>query len=220
VDIKYHDEFGRVLTTKEAWKALSHKFHGKGSGRMKTEKRLKKIAEEKKREAMGSGDTPLSMNAAFQIRQERAGQAHMVLSVGNRGAVPQATEFLDSGLISKKEKGKGKKKDASKGATPAIDMTGFTATTLPGSGTPLGANISSGAVISALPTTSSDSPGLGAKSGFTRVIGETPGGMSGAVSPGSIEDRSKVQFGFGSFGSTQKRKAVEDGDDGPAAKRR
>lgn len=85
VDIKYHDEFGRVLTTKEAWKALSHKFHGKGSGRMKTEKRLKKIAEEKKREAMGSGDTPLSMNAAFQIRQERAGQAHMVLSVGNRG---------------------------------------------------------------------------------------------------------------------------------------
>lgn len=87
VEIKYHDTDGRVLTTKEAWKALSHKFHGKGSGRMKTEKRLKKIAEEKKREAMGSGDTPLSMQAAFQIRQERAGQAHMVLSVGNRGCV-------------------------------------------------------------------------------------------------------------------------------------
>ena len=88
VEIKYHDENGRVLTTKEAWKALSHKFHGKGSGRMKTEKRLKKIAEEKKRDAMGSGDTPLSMQAAFQIRQEKAGQAHMVLSVGNRGYVP------------------------------------------------------------------------------------------------------------------------------------
>lgn len=85
VEIKYHDEFGRELTPKEAWKALSHKFHGKGSGRMKTEKRLKKIAEEKKRDAMGSGDTPLSMNAAFQVRQARAGQAHMVLSVGNRG---------------------------------------------------------------------------------------------------------------------------------------
>jgi len=87
VEIKYHDEDGRVLTTKEAWKALSHKFHGKGSGRMKTEKRLKRIAEEKKRDAMSSGDTPLSMQAAFQIRQERAGQAHMVLSVGNRGCV-------------------------------------------------------------------------------------------------------------------------------------
>ena len=85
IDLSYHDEFGRKLTMKEAWKALSHKFHGKGSGRMKTEKRLKKIAEEKKKEAMASGDTPLSMNRAFQIRQEKTGQAHFVLSVGNRG---------------------------------------------------------------------------------------------------------------------------------------
>lgn len=85
VQIQYFDEFGRTLTPKEAWKALSHKFHGKGSGKMKTEKRLKKIAEEKKQEAMASGDTPLSMQQAFQRRQEQAGQAHMVLSVGNRG---------------------------------------------------------------------------------------------------------------------------------------
>ena len=85
VNIVYYDEFGRSLTPKEAWKALSHKFHGKGSGKMKTEKRLKKIAEEKKKEAMASGDTPLSMNKAFQIRQEKTGQAHFVLSVGNRG---------------------------------------------------------------------------------------------------------------------------------------
>ncbi|KAF8632249.1 hypothetical protein AX15_001997 [Amanita polypyramis BW_CC] len=85
VNIVYHDEFGRELTPKEAWKALSHKFHGKGSGKMKTEKRLKKIAEEKKQLAMASGDTPLSMNRAFQQRQEKTGQAHFVLSVGNRG---------------------------------------------------------------------------------------------------------------------------------------
>jgi U4/U6.U5 tri-snRNP-associated protein 1 len=85
VKIEYYDEFGRTLTPKEAWKALSHKFHGKGSGKMKTEKRLKKIAEEKKQAAMASGDTPLSMQQAFQRRQEQAGQAHMVLSVGNRG---------------------------------------------------------------------------------------------------------------------------------------
>jgi U4/U6.U5 tri-snRNP-associated protein 1 len=48
VEIKYNDEFGRELTRKEAWKALSHKFHGKGSGKAKTEKRIKKIEEEKK----------------------------------------------------------------------------------------------------------------------------------------------------------------------------
>lgn len=87
VNIVYHDEFGRVLTPKEAWKALSHRFHGKGSGRMKTEKRLKRIADEKKMDAMSSSDTPLSMTKAFQMRQEKAGQAHMVLSVGNRGCV-------------------------------------------------------------------------------------------------------------------------------------
>jgi len=93
VNIVYYDEFGRALTPKEAWKALSHKFHGKGSGKMKTEKRLKKIAEEKKKEAMASGDTPLSMNKAFQQRQEKTGQAHFVLSVGNRGYVPIKFNF-------------------------------------------------------------------------------------------------------------------------------
>ncbi|KAF8349106.1 SART-1 family-domain-containing protein [Amanita rubescens] len=47
INIVYYDEFGRdmTLTPKEAWKALSHKFHGKGSGKMKTEKRLEMIAE-------------------------------------------------------------------------------------------------------------------------------------------------------------------------------
>ena len=84
VDITYQDEFGRTLTPKEAWKDLSHKFHGKGSGTGKRAKLLKKIAEEKKREAMASGDTPLSVNAAFQARQERMGSATMVLGVGNK----------------------------------------------------------------------------------------------------------------------------------------
>lgn len=87
VELKYHDEFGREMTPKEAWKSLSHRFHGKTSGRMKTEKRLKKIEEERKAKAMLAGDTPLGMGAAFQRRQEKTGQAHMVLSVGNRGSV-------------------------------------------------------------------------------------------------------------------------------------
>lgn len=94
VNIVYYDEFGRQLGPKEAWKALSHKFHGKGSGKMKTEKRLKKIEEEKKKEAMASGDTPLSMSKAFQMRQEKTGQAHFVLSVGNRGYVPTLLFYI------------------------------------------------------------------------------------------------------------------------------
>jgi U4/U6.U5 tri-snRNP-associated protein 1 len=56
VEIKYIDEFGRRMNEKEAFKHLSHQFHGKGSGKQKHEKRLKKIEEEKKREAMSALD--------------------------------------------------------------------------------------------------------------------------------------------------------------------
>ena len=48
VELKYTDEFGRNMNQKEAFKHMSHAFHGKGSGKGKTEKRLKKIEDEKK----------------------------------------------------------------------------------------------------------------------------------------------------------------------------
>ena len=41
------------MNQKEAFKHLSHMFHGKGSGKQKTEKRLKKIEDEKKNAAKG-----------------------------------------------------------------------------------------------------------------------------------------------------------------------
>ncbi|KAF7374877.1 hypothetical protein MSAN_00373800 [Mycena sanguinolenta] len=119
VNLVYYDEYGRSLTPKEAWKALSHRFHGKGSGKMKTEKRLKKIKDEKKQLAMSSGDTPLSMTKAFQLRQEKTGQAHMVLSVGNRGTVPQAAEFFDPQPLSKGKTEKAKKKKRGQRRSPA-----------------------------------------------------------------------------------------------------
>ena len=51
VTIEYHDEHGRLLDQKEAFKNLSHSFHGKGSGSAKTEKHLQKIRDEQRREA-------------------------------------------------------------------------------------------------------------------------------------------------------------------------
>lgn len=51
------------------------------------EKRLKKIEEERKREMMNSGDTPLGTVSSFQRRAELVGSATMVLSVGNKGCV-------------------------------------------------------------------------------------------------------------------------------------
>ncbi|KAG2367861.1 SART-1 family-domain-containing protein [Suillus spraguei] len=215
VEIVYYDEYGRVLTPKESWKALSHKFHGKGSGKMKTEKRLKKIAEEKKQAAMASGDTPLSMNRAFQIRQEKTGQAHFVLSVGNRGAVPQASEFLDPQPLSKgkTEKAKSKKKDSGKAGASLLESTGFM--TLPAPHLQSHLNSQSPApsgFSSVIPPSGSNSPPV-MKPGFSRIssAADTPT-QTGTPVP---SDRTKVAFGFGA-----KRKAAEDFMDPPPSKRR
>jgi U4/U6.U5 tri-snRNP-associated protein 1 len=55
--LTYKDAHGRTLTEKEAFKELSHMFHGKGSGNKKTEKHLRKIEDEKRREAMSTLDS-------------------------------------------------------------------------------------------------------------------------------------------------------------------
>ncbi|RHZ86130.1 hypothetical protein Glove_54g37 [Diversispora epigaea] len=88
INLEYVDEFGNQLTPKEAFRQLSHKFHGKSSGKSKTEKRLKKLDEERKLKAMSSIDTPLNMANALQERQKASGSAHVVLSIGNRAVVP------------------------------------------------------------------------------------------------------------------------------------
>lgn len=123
VDIKYHDENGRQLNNHEAWKLLSHTFHGKMPGKQKQMKYRKKVEEERKKEKLLAGDSnDLSKN--FQKRQQRQGQAHMVLSVGVKGNAP--TDFasdqqslLGPNLIHQrmaakdnaKKSQKGKKKD-------------------------------------------------------------------------------------------------------------
>lgn len=77
VQLKYVDEFGRLMNQKEAFKHLSHQFHGKGSGKQKTEKHLKKIEDEKKREAMSTLDSSQStgMNNAMGATARKNRQA-------------------------------------------------------------------------------------------------------------------------------------------------
>ncbi|KAF9030981.1 SART-1 protein [Hymenopellis radicata] len=201
VNIVYYDEYGRALTPKEAWKALSHKFHGKGSGKMKTEKRLKRIAEEQRKEAMASGDTPLNMNKAFLQRQEKAGQAHFVLSVGNKGAVPQAPEFLDTQPLSKGKTEKTKKKKESNKKAQAQEAEGAFMTIPSGSH-----------MVASGPSSASGSPAP--KPGFSRVGNVMEQASSRDGTPGAAE-RSKVTFGFGT-----KRKAEDEARGSPPAKRR
>ncbi|KAK7033142.1 SART-1 family-domain-containing protein [Favolaschia claudopus] len=208
VNLVYYDEHGRSLTPKEAWKALSHRFHGKGSGKMKTEKRLKKINDEKKQLAMSSGDTPLSMTKAFQERQEKTGQAHMVLSVGNRGAVPQAAEFFDAQPLSKSKTDKGKKKKDGKGGAMQQEEGGFM--TLPA---PQMQNLLASANASPIPLSSGiNSSSPAPKPGFSRISSMVDSHEQ--VREGSVE-RSKVTIGFGT-----KRKAGEAAEGTPPPKRR
>ncbi|KPI40766.1 U4/U6.U5 tri-snRNP-associated protein snu66 [Cyphellophora attinorum] len=53
VQLKYVDDKGRSLNQKEAFKQLSHMFHGKGSGKGKTEKEMKKREREEQAKRRG-----------------------------------------------------------------------------------------------------------------------------------------------------------------------
>lgn len=80
VRIEYVDESGRKLTPKEAFRQLSHRFHGKGSGKMKTERRMKKLEEEALLKKMSSSDTPLGTVALLQEKQKSQKTPYIVLS--------------------------------------------------------------------------------------------------------------------------------------------
>lgn len=77
VKLEYKDEFGREMTQKEAFKYLSHQFHGKGSGKLKTEKRLKRIDDERKRMAASSlqGTGEEGMVGGLKDKAKMKGQA-------------------------------------------------------------------------------------------------------------------------------------------------
>ncbi|KAL9015804.1 MAG: hypothetical protein Q9185_006818 [Variospora sp. 1 TL-2023] len=82
VELKYFDSFGRDMKPKEAFKHMSHQFHGKGSGKQKTEKHLKKIEDDKRREATSSLDASQAtgMNNAMGATAKKNRQAGVRLA--------------------------------------------------------------------------------------------------------------------------------------------
>jgi U4/U6.U5 tri-snRNP-associated protein 1 len=89
VNLEYIDDNGRMLNQKEAFRYLSHRFHGKGSGKIKTEKRMKKAMEENMMKTMSSTDTPLHTLEKLRERQKEAATPYVILS-GNK---VQATDL-------------------------------------------------------------------------------------------------------------------------------
>lgn len=80
IRIERIDEFGRVMTMKEAFRELSHKFHGKGPGKTKQEKRQRKYQDELKTKRMKSSDTPLMSAEKMREAQARSKTPYLVLS--------------------------------------------------------------------------------------------------------------------------------------------
>jgi len=91
VKLNYVDDKGRNLSQKEAFRLLSHKFHGKGSGKLKTEKRAKKLQEQRKLQTMSSIDTPLNTSAMFKDKQEKTQSPYLVLSGGGKNLLSGET---------------------------------------------------------------------------------------------------------------------------------
>uniref|UniRef100_A0A0X3NFR3 U4/U6.U5 tri-snRNP-associated protein 1 n=1 Tax=Schistocephalus solidus TaxID=70667 RepID=A0A0X3NFR3_SCHSO len=83
VQLHYVDDMGRALAPKEAFRQLSHKFHGKGSGKKKIEKRTKKIMEEALLRNAQSSDTPLGTTEKLNKKLKSQGMPYVVLSGKN-----------------------------------------------------------------------------------------------------------------------------------------
>ena len=99
IKLEYRDADGKLLTRKEAFRQMCHKFHGKGPGKKKTEKFAAREAERQRSIKMSAGAGSLSI---LQHAQQRTGQAYV--PINNQQA------YVDMGSTSSKSKKKKKEK--------------------------------------------------------------------------------------------------------------
>ncbi|KAJ2862488.1 hypothetical protein GGH94_004242 [Coemansia aciculifera] len=84
VNLEYVDETGRKLTTKEAYKQLSHAFHGHYSGKNKIDKVMAKRERERKQLELTSGASTHQYGAVLENAHKKLGSAGIVLASGNK----------------------------------------------------------------------------------------------------------------------------------------
>ena len=84
--IRYTDDMGREVDTKEAYKMLSHRFHGNEPGKNKKEKYEHKKQEQIKREIAAATETGVEETGLIGVireHQKKTGAAHVVLKAGH-----------------------------------------------------------------------------------------------------------------------------------------
>ncbi|KAI8324496.1 SART-1-domain-containing protein [Martensiomyces pterosporus] len=84
VKLEYVDDTGRQLTTKEAYKQLSHVFHGNYSGKNKIDKVMQKRERERKQMSLTSSNATHQYGEVLESAHKKLGIAGIVLSTGNR----------------------------------------------------------------------------------------------------------------------------------------
>lgn len=82
IKLEYRDDFGRVQTPKEAFRAISWKFHGKVPGRKNMERRLLRLENEMKLKSMNPVDELPTLRALRHVQHADA-KPYMVLSGAN-----------------------------------------------------------------------------------------------------------------------------------------
>lgn len=83
ISLEYTDDTGRKLETpKEAFRYLCHKFHGKGPGKNKIDKRLRKQELESKSKSFSSIEEPSSSASLMISKQKELKSPYIVLSKG------------------------------------------------------------------------------------------------------------------------------------------
>ncbi|KAI3381181.1 hypothetical protein SNEBB_008608 [Seison nebaliae] len=92
--LDYVDDNGKFMNEKEAFRYLSHKFHGKGAGKKKLEMRDNKIALENKRSKLANAANSNEENSGSTMtkliqRQKQLEQAFVVLTSANQMATKE-----------------------------------------------------------------------------------------------------------------------------------
>merc|ERR1719437_339619 len=82
IKLEYRDDYGRVQTPKEAFRAISWEFHGKVPGRKNMERRLLRLENEMKLKSMNPMEALPTLRALRHVQHADA-KPYMVLSGAN-----------------------------------------------------------------------------------------------------------------------------------------
>ena len=82
VVLEYKDEHGNLLTSKQAYRELCYRFHGRKPSQKTRDKRMRQNSREQRLAHAPTADTPLGSLSALQRAQEARGAAGLVMSHG------------------------------------------------------------------------------------------------------------------------------------------